>query len=867
MKFYLLMILWFFSFYGFAGPCEEVAFSDPESFAKAMTEGLILREGQDSLMELYIKGKTPYPNQGEGRTLQEVLSALNFHPELTKPPLREQILELALIKRDSPESLKNFIHSQIKSAGKIRNNLFQVEANLGYWMTMLDFTPAGKFREKASPQLSKEEKKARSQQEQKDFIAWLNTTPLDQKTRDFIKDTSHSYWERAVTLYQALEKIRGLDLGLWPDSFRAEAVSQAEINQTGFVQGSALETADPSRVDKELKTSNKNSITAQAVYRISQAMAELVHTVGFGNKDNIALLKSPDSSQSYEALHKILNEKDLLAFNLGFDGHFKELKDSLGAKIHEESLVLKQIEADIQNQPHIIIGKEVLRLRALSGQESPFRACFGGDCATSSYFEKALDPNFLYFTLTDRQYRSFGQVTVVLGRATNEQGQTIKVGFVDKIQGVSPERLKAMLEGIRLTLKESGYVIALPKEVGRSEGLSNEARISSYVESEILPNQTDSLKDFEPHKHKYDDLFYHGASRANDKLDLWQLEGINQTDKWKIQPGEIHQPKFLMRDVHVQTLYEPVLSLKNSRNAEEQIKFLDNLIILSQIKELGLSESDVRGHLMFVLKDKSFSFLVRKKAFFTLIEFDMQKSQVPHFWPIVPRKTDYFLGYFSDKEITALAGEMSNWKNTSGYRRDFIKNLKYNIQNEETFLTVIKSLSTLWGKIWDINILLVEAVGRGYEDSVNKLLDRGADPNATNDFQDTALIVAVSQRYKKLVQILLDRGADPNATNDFGNTALIASITNKSYEIFQILLDRGADPNITNDLGHTALILAVETAIFENRSSEIVQALLDKGADPNKTKTNGQSPLMLAVRSKKNQIIHILLKNGADPTI
>ena len=33
-----------------AGPCEEVAFSDPESFAKAMTEGLILREGQDSLI-------------------------------------------------------------------------------------------------------------------------------------------------------------------------------------------------------------------------------------------------------------------------------------------------------------------------------------------------------------------------------------------------------------------------------------------------------------------------------------------------------------------------------------------------------------------------------------------------------------------------------------------------------------------------------------------------------------------------------------------------------------------------------------------------------------------------------------------------
>ena len=70
-------------------------------------------------------------------------------------------------------------------------------------MKMLDFPSVD-----INPSLNKEQKKALKKQQQEDFIEWLNTTPLNQDTRDFIKDTSKPYLERTIALYRALEKIR-----------------------------------------------------------------------------------------------------------------------------------------------------------------------------------------------------------------------------------------------------------------------------------------------------------------------------------------------------------------------------------------------------------------------------------------------------------------------------------------------------------------------------------------------------------------------------------------------------------------------------------------------------------------------------------
>ena len=84
-----------FSITVYAAPCEE-AFSDPDSFYKAMSQQLFLgKEGQQSLFEFYFKSKTPYPQNiyVKPESLELVLNILNQYPELSKLPVREQILE------------------------------------------------------------------------------------------------------------------------------------------------------------------------------------------------------------------------------------------------------------------------------------------------------------------------------------------------------------------------------------------------------------------------------------------------------------------------------------------------------------------------------------------------------------------------------------------------------------------------------------------------------------------------------------------------------------------------------------------------------------------------------------------------------
>ena len=817
------------SFKALAGPCEEVAFSDPESFAKAMTEGLTLREGQSPLMALYLKNFSPHPEQDGNRSLKDMLSL----PSLAKPSLREQILEFAITERESPKSLKDFVRSFNNSAGQIQNNLFQIEANLGFYMKLLGFSLVD-----TNPHLSKEQKKALKKQQKEDFIAYLDTTPLNQDTRDFIKDRSFSYRKRTIALYRALEEIR-------------------------------------------------DGNDSQIVQRISQAMANLVHIVGFGNESNKALLKSPDPRQSYEALRNILNERDQVAFELGFEGHFKELKTALDSKIPDESKILQQIHQDIQNQPHSIKGKEVLRLRALSLQESPFRGCFGGDCATRTYFRKALDPNFLYFTLTDSQHRSSGHVTLVLGEAKTQGGQKVKTAFVDKIQGVSPDRLKAMLEGMSLSLSDKGYVLAFPKEVGDLHtGLSNEMLISSYVEFKILPHLSKKLKGFRPHKHEYEDLFKEeGYSRANAKFTLLVFEpktkgatfkdaslskqdGQNEMatqDEYTIQPGPFPKPKIASSALSVRSLYEPILILKDSKNEEEQLQFLHHLIVMRQIKELDISDKSVKDHLDFVLNNKDFSFKVRKQALYTLFKlhflFELNK----------------IIALFSKQEQQVLAGEMSNWTNTVDWRNIFIKrhfipiitqsliiNLWKDKNPETSYTDNIRKLNQVlvspWGKFVDKETLLISALNTDYHiKEIRVLLNTGANPNAKNSRKQTALMQASEMGFAEIVSLLLTAGADVHVTDDYGDTALMQASKRGHAEIISLLVNAGANVNAIGYLQKTALMRASEIG-----HAKVVSLLLEAGANVNAINIQGETALIIASEMGHAKVVSLLLEAGAN---
>ena len=780
--------------------------SNPEELAEFMTKNGELKHTQGSLFEIYMNNFFgDFLRFGKKNPLKSVTDITQKYPnELYKPLVREQEITFFIKEKDRPVQLEQFIKSFRGSAARIRNNLFQISANWGYWSKLLLF--------EFGSVSDKKEKKAL-------FFKYLDEGPLDKKTREFIESSSGDYRKKTLVLYKALNKYR------------------KDLANKGDVRG------------------------------ISKAMVELVHAVGFGRREWVEMLKSPVPEENLKAVQSILSERDLTAVELGFEGHFQELEKSLlGEKsdlIRANLLIkeLKEIREKIETQPFKKLGVK-LRLRPLSLQESPFRGCLGADCSTESYFDKAFEPHFLYFTLTDSQYQSQGHITVVLGKASNSKEETIKTAFVDKVQNVPNDRIIPMLEGIRRSLKEQGYVLGLAEDMGYDNGLSNDYMTKNFFETEILPNLKNKLKDFKPMESKHQ--FKNSFSRENESLLLREFEEAAASDSFEIRPGKIHEPKRLKEKLTVNKLYETTLALKDSKNEEDRLKYLNILPFLMWVEELGLSEEYAQNYLKSLVPNLKESFKLRKRAFFALAQFQVEKIEHVDLGFL-----EYWLSKFSEREQKAVIGEMSNWKSMKeGYKREFIEFLSEKIlfyydtnKLRAVFESPIKIILDLDLQFRDQQdgTALHQAVEKRQGDRVKLLVENGINMNIRDNLGRTALHWAVSQGEEDMVRLFLDRGADPDVKNDSGTTALHQAVQNKKKNMIKILLDGGANPNISNNFGRMAL-----HQVVAQEEEGLVRLFLDRGADPNVRDKNGMTALHWAVFRGQENMAKLLLKYGAD---
>lgn len=99
----------------------------------------------------------------------------------------------------------------------------------------------------------------------------------------------------------------------------------------------------------------------------------------------------------------------------------------------------------------------------------------------------------------------------------------------------------------------------------------------------------------------------------------------------------------------------------------------------------------------------------------------------------------------------------------------------------------------------------------GHEDVARLLLDRGAHVQATstNQMANTALHGAIAGKRARLVALLLDRGADPEATDSWGNAALHLAAHEGNSEIVETLLGHRVNLNSRRKDGKTPLAVAV----------------------------------------------------------
>ena len=86
---------------------------------------------------------------------------------------------------------------------------------------------------------------------------------------------------------------------------------------------------------------------------------------------------------------------------------------------------------------------------------------------------------------------------------------------------------------------------------------------------------------------------------------------------------------------------------------------------------------------------------------------------------------------------------------------------------------------------------------------VGKLLENGADVNATTEFGYTPLHMASLSCNEEAVAMLIEKGADVNAIDDTGTTPLHIAARCGSVSSVQLLMNNGADTSAEDFLGLT----------------------------------------------------------------
>ena len=159
---------------------------------------------------------------------------------------------------------------------------------------------------------------------------------------------------------------------------------------------------------------------------------------------------------------------------------------------------------------------------------------------------------------------------------------------------------------------------------------------------------------------------------------------------------------------------------------------------------------------------------------------------------------------------------------------------------------------------------LMMACEKGSMDYITALIEAGADPNSTDVNGETYLHHSVRGGCsKEVLHIINDHGAHVNATNNKNQTALMLGTMQKNKDCINVLLKAGSNPNITDVDGNTCL----QSLVVHECNIAILQAIIDHDAHVNATNKRGHSALMMASVKGNIDAVNVLLKAGADPDI
>lgn len=163
-----------------------------------------------------------------------------------------------------------------------------------------------------------------------------------------------------------------------------------------------------------------------------------------------------------------------------------------------------------------------------------------------------------------------------------------------------------------------------------------------------------------------------------------------------------------------------------------------------------------------------------------------------------------------------------------------------------------------------ISTPLMAAVARNEIDKVTTILNRGSNPDATNEAGCTALIWAISLGRTEIFDLLVDAGAKVSLADATGRTPLMIAASAGSIPIAEELIDRGANVNTAqdggvNEIGQTALMHAATT----NQNVAMLELLIQHGAELEAVDEHGETALIKAAQVSLENV-KFLVVSGSD---
>lgn len=151
---------------------------------------------------------------------------------------------------------------------------------------------------------------------------------------------------------------------------------------------------------------------------------------------------------------------------------------------------------------------------------------------------------------------------------------------------------------------------------------------------------------------------------------------------------------------------------------------------------------------------------------------------------------------------------------------------------------------------------LHEAVRKGCNELVVKLLDKGADVDMICSGR-TALQVAVSSNNLNLVELLLARGANIQELDNMRRNVLHLAVANRNVDIICVLLKNGAKDLINRRDANQRNVIHM---CVEKQDPYLMDFLMGNGGSMNVENVFGQTPLEIAVQKGYTDVSKMIIK-------